>query len=180
MTREVGLDCRRAESIRARVAALVIVGGLALAVVGAASEPQWFVVAPAELASIEGVPVHAVCFSGTPPKERVKAELELPPRHPWREGGGVLIAHALINARGLVVKAQVLKGPDEPETRDAVARCLAQWRFEPAVDREGKPAAVHFLLALPVAPGGGAAGAAPGRGGSSPSTPRPRLLPRTG
>ena len=116
----------------------------------AAKEPPWFVVNPEELPSVESVPVFRVCFSGKPPRALEKAELALPAAHPFRRTGGVIVVHTLINAKGQVVKAQILRGP--ADLQDAVARCLRQWRFEPAVTRDRKPAAVHFTLTLPVYP----------------------------
>jgi TonB family protein len=111
---------------------------------------DWFIVNPTELPSLQGSPIYGVCFSGHAPKAIVKSELRLPVGHPLRSSGGVLIVHTLINAKGSVVKAQILKGPDSPELRAAVADCLARWRFEPAFDAHGKPAAVHFTISLAV------------------------------
>ncbi len=118
--------------------------------VQAAKEAPWFVVNPEELPSLT-TPVFGVCFSGKPPRAVEKAELALPAAHPLRRTGGVLIVHTLINAKGQVVKAQILKGP--AGLQDAVARCLRRWRFEPVLTRDRKPATVHFTLTLSVQPG---------------------------
>ena len=117
-----------------------------------AAEPAWIVVDPEELASIEGMPIGGVCFSGRAPRPLQRADLEIPKAHPLHRIGAVLVVHTLINTRGRVVKAQILKGPDTATIRAAVAQCLKAWRFEPAIDDQGKPAAVHFILTLPVTP----------------------------
>ena len=65
----------------------------------------------------------------------------------------MLIAHCWIDPEGGVVAAQLLKGPDTETVRAALVRSLARWRFAPA-QREGKPAAVHFIVTLEVAPDG--------------------------
>jgi TonB family protein len=117
---------------------------------GRRTEPEWFVVNQAELRSIEGVPIGAVCFNGSPPKPVATRLLELPDTHPFRRGGGVVVVHTVINAKGLVVKAQILRGPETPELREAVVRCLREWRYEPARDRHGAPWAVHFMVTLAV------------------------------
>jgi TonB family protein len=132
------------------LAVLALMGTLAAPPCPAAKEPAWFVVNPEELSSLQSVPVFGVCFRGKPPRAVEKTELALPATHPLRRTGGVIIVHTLINAKGQVVKAQILKGP--ADLQDAVARCLRQWRFEPAVTHDRKPAAVHFTLALSVYP----------------------------
>ena len=113
---------------------------------------SWFVVRPEELSSVESVPVFGICFSGRPPRAVERRDLEPPAAHPLRRTGGVILVHTLINAKGKVVKAQILRGP--ADLQDAVVRCLRQWRFEPALAHGRKPAAVHFTVALPVEPGG--------------------------
>jgi TonB family protein len=138
------------EKLARSLAVLALMGTLVVPPCPAAKEPIWFVVNPEELPSLQSVPVFGVCFSGKPPRAVEKAELTLPAAHPLRRTGGVIIVHTLINAKGQVVKAQILRGP--ADLQDAVARCLRQWRFEPAVTRDRKPAAVHFTLALSVNP----------------------------
>lgn len=128
---------------------LILMGLLAVPPCPAAKEPPWFVVNPQELSSLT-VPVFGVCFSGKPPRAVEKTALALPAAHSLRRTGGVIIVHTLINAKGQVVKAQILRGP--ADLQDAVARCLRQWRFEPAVTHDRKPASVHFTLALSVNP----------------------------
>jgi TonB family protein len=93
--------------------------------------------------------VYAVCFDGTPPQALVHPPLDLPPGHPLRRTGGIVIAHCLIDPEGWVVQVQLLKGPDRPALRQALVRTLAQWRFEPA-RHQGRPAAVHYAIALRV------------------------------
>jgi hypothetical protein len=126
---------------------VALMGLLAVPPCPAAKEPPWFVVNPQELPSLTA-PVFGICFSGKRPRAVQKAELALPAAHPLRRTGGVIIVHTLINAKGQVVKAQILRGP--ADLQDAVARCLRQWRFEPAVTHDRKPAAVHFMLTLSV------------------------------
>lgn len=133
------------------LAALALTGLLAAPPCAAAKEPPWFVVNPEEVSSLKSVPVFGICFSGRRPRAVERAGLEPPVAHPLRRTGGVVIVHTLINSKGRIVKAQILRGP--ADLQDAVARCLRQWRFEPALAHGRKPAAVHFTLTLPVYPG---------------------------
>ena len=96
-----------------------------------------------------GVPVGEVCFGKRPTKLVGKAP-ELPPSSVYRRFGGVLLAHCLVDDEGYVVEAQLWRTPD-PGDRQAMARALAGWRFAPARGRNGRPAAVHFMLSIRVA-----------------------------
>ena len=115
-----------------------------------APEPPvpWLPVHPERQAGLAAVPVFGVCFAGTPPRKLAGAPPTLGPESRYRRHGGVLIAHCLIDPEGYVVAVQVMKAPD-PADRQAVALALAGWRFAPAM-LAGRPAAVHFLISIPV------------------------------
>jgi len=117
-------------------------------------EPPWLPIHPERLPRLAKIPVYAVCFGGTRPVAVASPPLDLPAGHPLRRIGGVVLAHCEIDLEGWVVQAQLLK-PDAPRIRQALVRTLAQWRFTPARSRSGQPAAVHFVVALKVAPNGG-------------------------
>jgi len=145
----------------ALAAVLLLLGSVASGPVGrsappwrpvAQPEPPWFTVHPERLALLGNSVVYGVCFDGAPPRALVHPPLDLPPGHPLRRLGGVVIAHCLIDPEGWVVQAQLLRGPDRPVLRAALVRTLARWRFEPA-RRHGQPAAVHYAVSLSVEPG---------------------------
>ncbi|HLX07292.1 MAG TPA: energy transducer TonB [Thermoanaerobaculia bacterium] len=113
-----------------------------------APEPPWLPVHPERQARLAAIPVYGVCFAGTPPRKLAGAPPTLAPESRYRRHGGVLIAHCLIDPEGYVVAVQVMKAPD-PADRQAVALALVGWRFVPAI-YAGRPAAVHFLVPIPV------------------------------
>jgi hypothetical protein len=114
------------------------------------SEPLWTAVHPERKQRLIGVAVGAVCFDGIPPKKLAGKPPELPLSSVYRRFGGVLVAHCLVDDEGYVIEAQLWRTPD-PGDRQAVARALAGWRFAPARGRDGRPAAVHFTVKIPVA-----------------------------
>jgi hypothetical protein len=97
-----------------------------------------------------GAPIGEVCFDGIPPEKVAGRPPELPPQSVYRRLGGVLVVHCLVDDEGYVVEAQLWRALD-PADRLAVVRMLAGWRFAPARRRDGRPAAVHFTVKIPVA-----------------------------
>ena len=130
---------------------VVLEPGTGSAAARPASEPPvpWLPVHPERQARLAAIPVYGVCFAGTPPRKLAGAPPKLAPESRYRRHGGVLIAHCLIDPEGYVVAVQVMKAPD-PADKQAVALALASWRFAPAM-LAGQPAAVHFLVSIPVA-----------------------------
>ena len=112
--------------------------------------PPWTPVHPERKQRLMGAPIGEVCFDGTAPRKLAGKPPELPPSSAYRHQGGVLLAHCLVDDEGWVVEAQLWKVPD-PADRQAVARALAAWRFAPARRRDGRPAAVHFTVTIPIA-----------------------------
>lgn len=91
-----------------------------------------FVVTEADLGTLDENRIGRVGFPGRPQLlERV--ELELPQDHPMAQQGGVLILEIIIGVSGRIVKARVLRGPETPELRANLVRCLRDWRFTPAM-----------------------------------------------
>src|SRR4051812_8566895 len=114
----------------ALVVVLLLLGGQASGPAGRSApvpppEPSWIPVHPERLALLGHQPVYAVCFDGAPPRALVHPPLDLPPGHPLRRTGGIVIAHCLIDPEGWVVQVQILRGPDRPVLREALVRTLA-------------------------------------------------------
>jgi hypothetical protein len=115
----------------------------------APAEPPWTPVHGERKQRLAGAPIGEVCFDGTPPKKLAGGPPELPPVSAYRRFGGVVVAHCLVDDEGYVVEAQLWKMPN-PLDRLAVVRALAGWRFAPARWRDGRPAAVHFTVTIPI------------------------------
>jgi hypothetical protein len=116
----------------------------------AAAGPPWTPVHPERKQRLIGAPIGEVCFDGTAPRKLAGKPPDLPPSSAYRRLGGVLVAHCLVDDEGWVVEAQLWKVPD-PADRQAMARALAGWRFAPARRHDGRPAAVHFTVTIPIA-----------------------------
>lgn len=59
---------------------------------------------------------------------------------------GVFIAEAVIDEKGDVTNARILKGPD-PKIAAAALAAIRQWKFKPAT-LNGKPVAVYYTLTV--------------------------------
>jgi hypothetical protein len=60
---------------------------------------------------------------------------------------GYIIIHAMLDAKGQIQDAVVLRAPN-PKLKDFILPELDKWQFRPAV-RDGAPVAVEILLAIP-------------------------------
>ncbi|MGH9361364.1 MAG: energy transducer TonB [Thermoanaerobaculia bacterium] len=113
------------------------------------AEAEWLIVDETVARLAASGPVYAVCFHGRRPRPLRTAALVLPPGHPWRRTGGILIVHGELAPNGRFGRAQILHGSETLTVKAAVVACLRRWRFAPAM-LHGKPVAVHFTATLEI------------------------------
>jgi hypothetical protein len=129
-----------------RLAALLLLAGLATA--PPPQEPgRWFVVDPASDALVAGVTPWAIGFPGQMPRLVRRGTLKLPPDHPLSRVPYTLIVEVILAPSGRIARGRILRGPDTPTVRAALAEDLKGWLYIPAM-LNGKGATVYQVLAL--------------------------------
>jgi protein TonB len=83
----------------------------------------------------------------TPPVPLAQAKPEYPASAKAAGLEGVVIVKYVISEAGVVTDARVLKGP--PELASVCLAAVKTWRFQPALDFQGKPKAVTKIARFP-------------------------------
>jgi hypothetical protein len=113
-----------------------------------APEPgPWFVVDPQALDAIEGERILWNAPGAGPPVILEKREPELPSGHRALSSESSLIIRVVLTRTGHIAKAQLLRGPADRETKEAIAAALRHWRLRPVVVR-GEAENVYWNLTL--------------------------------
>jgi hypothetical protein len=108
---------------------------------------RWFVVDPQADAMTAGVTPWAVGFPGQIPRLLHHGELDLPSDHPLSRIPYTLIVESVVAPSGRIARARILRGPDTPSVRTAIADDLKGWLYVPAM-LDGKAVSVCQVLAV--------------------------------
>lgn len=108
---------------------------------------RWFVVDPQADAMTTGIAPWQIGFPGQIPRLLHAGELALPPDHPLSRIPYTLIVDAVVAPSGRIARARILRGPDTPSVRTAIADDLKGWLYVPAM-LDGKAVSVCQVLAV--------------------------------
>ena len=59
---------------------------------------------------------------------------------------GTVTINAIVNAEGKVIKTVIMRSSGRPKVDKIAMEAAAKWEFEPAVDEDGKPMEVWYMI----------------------------------